>query len=70
MCTVVISEISENDDAAGESSVCASNLGNKQSTKKFKRTKNAQGAVNDTREGNNYENLKIKNKNKIIKNEK
>ena len=54
MCTVVISEISENDDAAGGSSVCASissNLGNTQSTKKFKRTKNAQGAVNDTREG-------------------
>ena len=57
MCTVVISEINENDDAAGEISVCASNLGNTQSTKKFKRTKNAQGAVNDTREGNNYENL-------------
>ena len=51
---VIISEINENDDTAGESSVCASNPGNTQPTK------NAQGAVNDPIEGENYEILKTK----------
>ena len=53
MCTVVISEISENDDTAGESSVCTSNPGNAQPKKIQGDQKNVQGAVHFTREGEN-----------------
>ena len=39
MCTVVISEISENDNTAGKSSVCISNPGNMRPTKNLREQK-------------------------------